>query len=69
MLIPEEEVRQLLFEMFRKFKKDYPFLNPKSFIVGLAQMYGGEIPETSISKIKYNLMLDVLQEMYGKKHE
>lgn len=62
----EQEVREFLLEIFRKFKKDYPLLNPKSFIVSLANMYGEMIPENHLSKSKYNIMLDLLKTMYGR---
>jgi len=68
MLMDETEVRKMLIEMFKKFKSEY-YLDPKPFIVTLANMWGAEIPENEASRIKYNLMLDVLEQMYGKNYK
>jgi hypothetical protein len=65
MYLSENDVKQLLIEMFIKFKQEY-ILDPKPFIVTLANYYGSQIPKEHLSDVKYNLFLDVLKEMYGK---
>jgi hypothetical protein len=68
MLIDEVEVRKMLIEIFKKFKSEY-YIDPKPFMVTLANMWGAEIPDNEMSRIKYNLMLDILEAMYGKNYK
>ena len=67
MYLSEDQTRQFLIEIFLKFKEDYPFLNARPFLISLCNSYGAKIPEDENSRIKYNLLLDVLHKLYGKK--
>ena len=66
MFLEDKEVKQLLIEMFIQFKQEYYGIEPKPFIITLANHYGSQIPKDHLSDVKYNLFLDVLKEMYGK---
>jgi hypothetical protein len=65
MFLEDKEVKQLLIEMFIRFKQEY-IVDPKPFIITLANHYGSQIPKDHLSDVKYNLFLDVLKEMYGR---